>query len=352
MEEVFRGQFSRTGDTPFTLRNLSAPGFPALLIPGGRFKEVRREFYRIAAERITHELRDSRRKVVARALAALVGKNTPRPAGRRELTVRIEQIRDYHIIHQEGVECISLPVSRANMHQLPLFAKKLKGREGQLLWRLPFIIFEADIPFYREALDFIAGYGFRRFEAANLAHFPLLKEITTTKSEEGRGGSTPAGVSVEVITDYRLFSLNSQALLAWQELGAGVATLYIEDDADNMAELLKADVPIARRVIAYCGVPAITSKIAIKGVKSDAPVLSDRGDAYTLAVKDGLTVITPQRHFSLTAYRGRLQEMGCGSFVIDLSSTPREEWPQILDAFNRGRELPDTSEFNFIMGLV
>ena len=221
-----------------------------------------------------------------------------------------------------------------------------------MLWRLPFIIFEADIPYYREALNFIAGFGFLRFEAANLAHFPLLKEITTTKREEGRGESVHAGVTPEVITDYRLFSLNSQALLAWQELGAGAATLYIEDDADNMAELLKADVPVTRRVMVYCGVPAITSKITIKGVKSDAPVVSDRGDAYTVAVKDGLTVITPQRRFSLTAYRGRLQEMGCGSFVIDLSSAPREEWPQILDAFNWGRELPGTSDFNFVMGLV
>jgi putative protease len=352
MEEVLRGQFSRTGDTPFELRTLSAPGFPALLIPGARFKEVRRDFYRIAAEKAVGELRELRRKAVARALAALSAKGPARHAGRRELTVRIEQIRDYHILHQEEVDCISLPVSRANMHQLPLFAKKLKGRDSQVLWRLPFIIFEADIPFYRDALDFIAAYGFRRFEAANLAHFPLLKEITTTKAEEGRGGSAPAGVAPEVITDYRLFSLNSQALLAWQELGAAAATLYIEDDADNMAELLKADVPIARRVMAYCGVPAITSKIAIKGVKSDAPVVSDRGDAYTVGVKDGLTVVMPQRHFSLTAHRGRLQEMGCGSFVIDLSSAPREEWPQILDAFNRGRELPNTSEFNFMMGLV
>jgi putative protease len=272
-------------------------------------------------------------------LAELAGKAAARGSARRELTLRIEQIRDFHLLHQEGVDCISLPVSRANMHQLPLFAKKLKGREGQVLWRLPFIIFEADIPFYRDALGFIAGYGFRRFEAANLGHFPLLREIA-------------AAAPAEVITDYRLFSLNSQALLAWRELGTEAATLYIEDDAGNMAELLRADVPIGRRVVAYCGVPAITSKIAIKGLKSDAPVLSDRGDAYTVTAKDGLTVITPDRRFSLTAHRARLQDMGCGSFVIDLSFAPRDEWPRILDAFNRGKEIPGTSEFNFVMGLV
>jgi putative protease len=44
--------------------------------------------------------------------------------------------------------------------------------------------------------------------------------------------------------------------------------------------------------------------------------------------------------------------MGCASFVIDLTAAPREEWPQILDAFSRGKELPGTTEFNFLMGLV
>jgi putative protease len=352
MEAVLRGQFSRTGDTPFELRSLLAPRFPALVIPGARFKEVRREFYRMLSEKVVGELRERRRKSVARALESLDSKMPASPVARRELSVRIELIRDYHLLHQEGVDNISLPVSRANMHQLPLFAKKLKGREMQVLWRLPFIISEADIPFYRDALNFIAGSGFRRFEAANLAHFPLLKEIISGKGEENRVGSDSTCISTEIITDYRLFSLNSQALLSWQELGARAATLYIEDDSENIAELLRADLPIARRVMVYCGVPSITSKIAIKGVKNDAPVLSDRGDGYSVTMKDGLTVVTPQRRFSLTAYRSKLQEMGCGSFVMDLTCAPKEEWPQILDAFNRGRELPGTTEFNFVRGLV
>ncbi len=341
MEEVLRGQFMRTGDTPFTLNSLSAPDFPAVLIPAARFKEVRREFYRIAAEKLLAGAAERRRKAVARALADLVPQLPARPVMRRELTVRIEHVRDFHLLHQEGVDCISLPVSRANLHQLPLFAKKLKGRERQVLWRLPFIIFEEELSFYREALKFIADCGFGRFEAANLGHFPLLKGIA-------RADYSP----VEVITDYRLFSTNSQAMAAWRELGAVASTLYIEDDADNLAELLRSELPIDRRVIVYCGVPAITSKIAIKGVKGDAPVVSDRGDAYTVSVKDGLTVVMPDRRFSIMAHRGRLQEMGCGAFEIDLTSAPRDDWSRILEAFSRGKEFPGTSEFNFVMGLV
>jgi len=156
----------------------------------------------------------------------------------------------------------------------------------------------------------------------------------------------------EISTDYRLFSLNSQALLSWQELGAAAATLYIEDDADNMAALLAADLPIQRRVLVYGSVPLITSKIKIRDVKSDAPVVSDRGEGYTVAVRDGLSVVTSTRPFALTGFKRRLQEMGCGSFVVDLSQLPQQEWPRVLDAFARGSVIEGTTEFNFTMGLV
>jgi putative protease len=256
--------------------------------------------------------------------------------------VRIEHLRDVHLLHEQGVDAVSLPVSRANLHQLPLVARKLRGREEKLLWRLPFIIFEADLPWYREAGQCIAGFGgFRRFEAANLAHFPLIREV-----EE------KLAASLEISTDYRLFSLNSQALLAWQELGAAACTLYIEDDAENLAALLAADLPAARRVLVYAGVPVITTKIAIRGVKNDAPLLSDRGEGYEVAVRDGLTVVTPARRFSLIGFRGKLQEMGCASFVIDLGQVPQEERLRVIDAFRRSAELPGTTEFNFTMGLV
>ena len=341
MEGVLRAQFERCGDTPFALSSFAAPGFPPLVIPPARLKEIRREFYRALADRVTRGTRQERDAAKKRAMAALAGGRPPVRPHRTELIVRLEHIRDCHLLHQEGIDAISLPVSRANMHQLPQFVRKIKDRE-RVLWRLPFVIFEPDLPFYREASAYLASQGFRRFEAANLSHFPLLRELET-----GRGEG-----KLEISTDYRLFSLNSQALLSWQELGAAAATLYIEDDAENMAALLSSDLAVQRRVLVYGSVPLITSKIRIRDVKSDAPVVSDRGEGYTVAVRDGLSVVTSTRPFALTGFKRRLQEMGCGSFVADLSQLPQQEWLRVLDAFARGTSLPDTSEFNFTLGLV
>ena len=335
MEGVLRSQFARTGDTMFELSSFTAPGFPPLLIPGARLKEIRRDFYRALAEYLNGTLGRTRAVARKRALASLVGTGGGGRQPRSELIVRLDQLRDYHLLHQEGIDAVSFPVSRAALHQLPELKRKLRGRESRIIWRLPFIIFEAELPFYREAVTHLAGQGFRRFEAANLGHFPLLQ-----------------GLDPEICTDYRLFSLNSQALLAWEELGATGCTLYLEDDADNMAQLLAADIHIPRRVLVYGSVPVLTTKIRIRDVKGDAPLVSDRGDGYRTTIRDGLTVVTPTKAFSLTGQRRRLQEMGCSSFIVDLSQLPAGEWPAVLDAFNRGNPLPDTTEFNFQTGLV
>jgi putative protease len=341
MAAVFRGQFAKSGETPFTLGSLEAPGFPPLLIPAALLKEIRREFYQRLAEHVLPLLERERRERRELARASLSQRRAVTPTRRPELTLRVDRATDLHLLHWDGVDSLSLPVSRANLHQLPQLCRRLRGREDRLSWRLPFIIFEADLPWYREGLGYLVSAGFRRFEAANIGHFPLLREVADR-------AATPLAISC----DYRLFSLNSQALQAWQELGATGAALYIEDDAENLAPLLAADLPLQRRVLLYGEVPAITSKIAIKGVKSDAPLLSDRGEGYRVTVRDGLTQITPLKKFSLTQFRDRLQAMGCSSFILDLSHCEKAEQEQVLAAYASGRELPDTSPFNFLQGLV
>jgi len=341
MAAVFRGQFAKSGETRFVLGSLAAEGFPPVLMPAALLKEIRREFYQQLAEKILPLLERDRRERREQARASITVRRVPASVKRAELTVRIDRAGDLHLLQRDGVSRAALPISRANMHQIHQIARRMRGRENTLTWRLPFIIFEGDLAWYREALAWLHGAGFRNFEAANISHFPLMAELQ----------SDPAS-PLQISCDYRLFSLNSQALLSWHDLGATITTLYIEDDADNIAPLLAGDMPLQRQILLYGEVPAITSKIAIKGVKSDAPLLSDRGEGYRVSVRDGLTQITPLKKFSLTQFREKLQSMGCSHFILDFSGTEKGEQEQVLSAYASGRELPNTSPFNFLQGLV
>lgn len=335
MEGVLRAQFSRTGETQFTLTSLSAPGFPAIMIPPPRLKEIRRNFYVWLAEQSVGALKQRSRNGREAAMAALVP-SRPAPArGKEQLVVKLDQIRDWHELHRDMVDAVILPVSRANMHQLSQFGRKLKGNEERVIWQFPFIIFEADLSFYQEAVDAILRSGFRRFDLTNLSQFQFFKER-----------------DAELSTDYRLFSTNSQALLTWQELGCVRSTLYIEDDRENLAQLLASDLKVNRGVMLYGQVPVITSKIAIKEIKGEGGLTSDRGDLYGVKVKDRLTVVNAQTPFALTQYRNELRQLGCGTFLMDLSHLTPEERERALEAYRKGLGVQGASEFNYSTGLV
>lgn len=237
---------------------------------------------------------------------------------------------------QNGADATLLPLSKAAIHQITSAVPRMRGSEERIIWQLPFIIFDRDIPLYRETLQSLYRAGFRRFEAANLSHFELFHGL------EG----------LHLSTWHRCFSLNSQALLAWKELGAEAATLYLEDDSSNIGELLATGVDIEQRMMVYSPLPVMTTKIRIKDVHANTPLRSDRGETYRVTSHDGLQTISSTLPFSLTARHSELRQKGCSSFVIDLGDEPRERWNEIMAAFKSGRDLSGTTEFNYAAELV
>jgi len=338
MQGVLFGQFSRCGDTPFRLESLEAPAFPALLIPMSTFKELRRQFYQQLAEAVSTGFRETISTARAAALrdVRLCQSQTPTRPEKEHLTVVMEQPKDWRFPLQNGADSVLLPLSKAAIHQLPSTIPRMRGSEDSIIWQIPFMLFDRDIPLYRDTIRQLCDAGFRRFEAANISHFEMLKGVD----------------GVRISTWHRCFSLNSQALKLWEDLGAECANLYIEDDAANLSELLSAGVNIERRVIVYAPLPLMTTKIRIRDVHSNIPLHSDRGDVYSVATRDGLQSISAETPFSLTAHRNELRRMRCRSFLIDLRLADRENWGEIIAAFKAGREIAGTTEFNYLTGLV
>jgi len=339
MQPVLAAQFAKTGDAPFRLESMEAPDFPSVLIPAGTFKEIRARLYQKLDEVVSQE--GHRAGIAAARIAALrelqESRQPSRTSGGREsLAVIMENPRDWRFPLQSGADLTIIPLSRATIHQLPSLVPRMRDSEERVVWQLPFMIFDREIPLYRDAVAQLHGAGFRRFETANISHFALLKKLD----------------GLRISTWHRCFTLNSQALLAWSELGAGSVTLYIEDDAANLAELLKAGVDIERRVIVYAPLPVMTTKIRIKDVHSNIPLQSDRGEEYRVTTRDGLQTISAALPFSLTARHNELRQRGCASFLIDLRQSRREAWAEVIAAFRTGRQIAGTTEFNYPAELI
>lgn len=338
MQAVLSGQFSKCGETPFRLESLEAPDFPPVLIPSALFKDLRRRFYQQLLEASSSVFREqlaSARKDALKELE-IVRTATHRASPRETLTVVVDEPKEWRFPLQNGADATLLPLTKAAIHQLASAVPRMRGCEENIIWQLPFILFDRDIPLYRDTLRSLHKAGFRRFEAANLSHFELLRGLD----------------AVQILTWHRCFSLNSQALTAWRELGATAATLYLEDDSANLTDVLGAGVDIEQRLLVYSPLPVMTTKIRIKDVHANTPLRSDRGETYRVTSQDGLQTISSSTPFSLTARHSELRQKGCSSFVIDLSEESRDRWGEIIAAFKSGRELPGTTEFNYAAELV
>ncbi len=154
-------------------------------------------------------------------------------------------MRDAHLLNDPGVDRLLVPLTPANLAQLGAAGERLRGRAAQVIWDLPFILLDNDWPGYRDAVRDWLQRGFSHFRLNNLGHFPLF---------EGLPGIT-------LLAGWRLFSLNTQAILAWRELGAAEVTLYIEDDRANLRQLLCRETGVPAAVTLYASVPLIVSRI-------------------------------------------------------------------------------------------
>jgi putative protease len=107
-------------------------------------------------------------------------------------------------------------------------------------------------------------------------------------------------------------------------------------------------------VTAYANLPMMVSRIPLRSVKSEHPLISDRDEAYRVDNRSGLTVVRPEQDFSLIGRLAELQKLGCGRFVIDLAhlGASSAEGRRVLMAYGQDSTLSGTSTFNYLQEMI
>jgi U32 family peptidase len=85
----------------------------------------------------------------------------------------------------------------------------------------------------------------------------------------------------------------------------------------------------------------------------DRPLVSDRGEKYSVQERGGLTVLTSETDFSLIGHLRELQNLGAERFLVELDQCGAfsERGKQVLAAAKDDRPLAGTSKFNYEMGM-
>jgi putative protease len=335
--EVLAKVFGKTGQLPLALGRLECGPLPAVVLPLSRLNAVRREFYQELAELVAglqHEaLTDHRRQAMADLAPAGMS-----PVAVPCLAVALGNLHDLSLLKQEGVDELILPLSPGAGAKLEASSRFVLKAPERILWDLPLAIFDAEWPALQDEVNRLLELGFRRFRLQNISQMLLFDGVDGLSLESG----------------YRLFTTNSQAAFAWRELGLSAATLYVEDDRDNLAALLNRETQLPLTVTVYASLPMMVSRIPLRSVKPEHPLISDRDEAYRVDNRTGLTVVRPEQDFSLLGYLGELQKMGCGRFVVDLAhlGPASVEGRRVLAAYGQDATMSRTSTFNYLQEMI
>ena len=334
-EEALRRVFTKSGTTPFFLESLTAESLPPVVIPPSRLNEIRRDLYQrllVAHEKAWGQQRQDQ---LVRVKDSLLRPGTVQPVTQPRLSVTVGDLHDLALLDEPDIDQLILPLTPANLQEV---GKQSATIREQLVWDLPPIIYDYQWREYDSMLNQLLAHGYRRFRLNNLGHFEFFD----------------GAADVELVTGARLYTLNSQAALAWQELGAMALTLSMEDDQRNMRELLARDTGVPMMVTVFAPVELFQSRIPVRGVNSGDFVQTASGDGFQVTVDRGLTVLTAANDFSLTGQLQTIRAMGGGNWHLDLvrCGALSERGKAVLAAIREDRVLLETDLFNFARGLA
>lgn len=272
------------------------------------------------------------------ALAALLPGRGARPAESREVTLKVRRVEEIFSHGSDAVSRFELPLTPKNLAGLKKYARQLASRKNELIWELPPLLFAGQWDDFRGAVQMLLSQGYATFRIQNLGQIPLFDGME----------------KVNLVGGFRCYAMNSQAALAWRELGLAELTVSLEDDRNNLRDLAArlGDFPLA--VMVFGPLPILLSRIPVRGVRPGGLVRSDREDGYRLFMHDGITEVVAEQDFSLLGRLAELGAMGIGRLVVD-----QRRWGMasargraVLAALADDVRLDETTSFNYERGLT
>lgn len=225
MEDAVRGAFAKTGDTPFELAALALENPDGLFVPVSLLNALRRDLYaEIKTEEKTTVLPPTGRSFAAEKSGWII---------------RTDDLDTLAAIDLNEVDEVTVLLS-------PEFdAERLKTLPKNKL-RLALPALERAPAKYAEPVRRLLEGGFRKWEIGNWWGLEML----------------PAN-GIDLSFDGSLYMLNTQAVQAAKEAGAGRITLSVEDCLNNMRALAEnAPLPVVMPV--YQDAPLFTSAVCIR----------------------------------------------------------------------------------------
>jgi len=234
-------------------------------------------------------------------------------------------------------------LTKDNMH---LAAKIPDDIAPEISGELPPFIGQRDIPVFRQCMDKLMARGVKKWVLNNISQFGFF---------EDSGCELSAGPF--------LYTWNAYTAAALSDEGIKYFTASWEDDFLNIRKMCGPGLGKYMVVYLYGFIPVVRSRILTKEILGEKMITerardSGADDGCTLlsfspVYESKLALLIPAKPVSLFTARRKFHECGINNFGIDLSfiKPDKKLWNNIIDAYNRQENIPDSVRFNFRRGI-
>jgi putative protease len=243
---------------------------------------------------------------------------------------------------------VLIDLNKQNLEQYLHSQQRRKTRPVPLVWALPPVMREEQLPWYQEAIGQLRHLGAEQFQISHLGQISLFVL-------EGQSLPTDA---VKLYGDYTANVLNNPALQTWASLGLSGMQFSLETDRQTLADAVAhftgsartpgRDVGMKVGLQLYGRPPLFTARLDAPHFQGQRSLISSRSERYYLDRRDEALYVRAHAAFSLLQYAGELAKIGLDYFVVDVShGQVKKECAEVTALLSGRGDLPEVFSGNY-----
>jgi len=297
-------------------------------------------------------------RILREITPSMPGDGTNRPdrvrkkAGRIQWWVQVRSLQERHLRLPVAPVRHVVPLNFENIEYLKARAIQPRAAANDIIWSLPPIILDEDLPWHSEAIAYLVREGWNSFQ---LGHFTQRGLFASLPADPGR---------ISLYGCYTFNILNSMTVAAMAELGFSALQFSIETDRENLASSLHNFTAVTEKAgkqapsstigLYVYGRPALfTARLDDRRYQYGKRFVSPRGETFILDRKGKLTCARSAIPFSLVQWRKELAALGIDYFVVDMSEgNSRKNAADFIGLLQQKGRDQQVLEGNFLGGLL
>lgn len=244
----------------------------------------------------------------------------------REIFLRIDNTGWIDRIKLKDFQGIILQLTKKEWLDFNPNASEIRNFKEKLFIELPKFIPEKNIGFYKSLALKLYSAGFTSFFISHISQILLLPKGSKIYSNEN------------------VYTFNDAAIKFLKDEGIKNFIYPLENDIANLGKGTDRNGIIPM----YYYPQLFYSRMPVK-LNKDKSFSDSTGQKYLKHIKDGITIITPDKPVSIIQYREKIERYGFGRFLIDFSfiSPDDEKLKSVLKSLSNSEQIKESTIFNF-----